>query len=99
MDPEPITEESFTVFISYIIAGAIIGIMMFGFAEIINILDKKHKTQEETLTKLNDLKWEFGGLMESRGKSSGDTHQEVASQKEKGKFGRFMDDVEKARNN
>jgi|SRR5690625_1022951 len=38
-DPEPIVEESFIVFISYIIAGVIVGIMMFGFAEIVKLLD------------------------------------------------------------
>jgi hypothetical protein len=39
LDPEPIVEKSFIVLISYVIGGVILGIMMFGFAEIVKLLD------------------------------------------------------------
>ncbi|OEH54005.1 hypothetical protein AQ616_09460 [Oceanobacillus sp. E9] len=73
-----LTEKNYTVLFTWIGAGIISGIMMFGFAEIIRLL----QVQKDTLMKL-----------------TGDNHQEVASQKEKGKFGKFMDEVENARNN
>lgn len=43
-EPEPIVEESFTVFISYIVAGLVVGIMMLGFGEIVNLLDRIHRS-------------------------------------------------------
>lgn len=37
---------SWTTFFIYFFAGLISGIMMFGFAEIVNLLDKSNRTQE-----------------------------------------------------
>ncbi|MCT1575721.1 hypothetical protein M3E13_05455 [Oceanobacillus kimchii] len=80
--PQPgyefITDKNYTILFAWIGGGLISGIMMFGFAEIIRLLD----VQKETLRKM-----------------VGDNHQEIASQKEKGRFDKFMDDVENARNN
>lgn len=47
------TEPSWTIFFMYLIAGVITGIMMFGFAEIVNLLDKGNDLKQEQLSHLH----------------------------------------------
>lgn len=48
-------ESSIFILITYATSGAITGVMVFGFAEIIIILDDSREYQKEQLDKLRDI--------------------------------------------
>ncbi|RDW18059.1 hypothetical protein CWR48_10670 [Oceanobacillus arenosus] len=54
-----LTEKDYTVLITWIAAGVISGIMMFGFAEIIKLLSEKKYLNEVQITLIRDLKDEL----------------------------------------
>ena len=66
-DGEPITETSWENAAIYILAGLIWGIMIFGFAEIIRILDDKRNLAKQSLQELVNLnnKLDLGNNKES----------------------------------
>jgi phosphotransferase system glucose/maltose/N-acetylglucosamine-specific IIC component len=63
IDPEPIIEKSWPVFWVYTLTGVVSGILLFGFAEIINILDdirnrmKDHQDKRESKEYKNKSKF------------------------------------------
>ena len=48
-------ESSIFILITYATSGAVTGVMVFGFAEIITILDDSREYQREQLNKLRDI--------------------------------------------
>ncbi|WP_188453816.1 hypothetical protein [Virgibacillus oceani] len=47
-ETEEITETSWVSFVNFVVAGVITGCIMFGFAEIVNLLDRGNKLKEES---------------------------------------------------
>lgn len=60
-DEEPITDTSWETAAIYILAGLIWGIMIFGFAEIIRILDDKRSLAKKSLNELVNINSKLNG--------------------------------------
>lgn len=84
----PNTEKTWPLFLMYLLAGIITGILMFGFAEIINILDNKRGIEQETLGALNHIQGQIETIAivfipkENEGSNSKGEVEEIISRKE-----------------
>ncbi|WP_200416271.1 hypothetical protein [Virgibacillus salexigens] len=56
LDPEPITETSWLNVLIYVMAGLISGVIMFGFGEIVRILDDKRSIERDSHKELLAIK-------------------------------------------
>ncbi|WP_164219413.1 hypothetical protein [Virgibacillus sp. YIM 98842] len=49
-------EASFVTFVTHVFVGVVSGILMFGFAEIVKLLDEQKRIQKEVLREISNMK-------------------------------------------